>query len=153
MMKLNALVIGYGNPGRKDDGLGPALAEAVTARGLPGVSVEQNYQLMVEDAARVAEHDIVVFADAHRTCDEPFCLIEVEPDPEPTFSTHSVSPGAVLSLAREHFGAKAKAYVLGIRGYDFESFEEGLTDRARINLDQAIEFIGPFLEERGGRDD
>ena len=148
-MKLNALVIGYGNPGRKDDGLGPALAEAVTASNLAGVSVEQNYQLMVEDAAAVAEHDLVVFADAHRTCAEPFILTELEPDPEPTFSTHSVSPGAVLSLAREHFGAKARAYVLGIRGYDFESFEEGLTDRARANLDQAIAFIGPFLEERG----
>jgi hydrogenase maturation protease len=152
MPDQRALVIGYGNPGRKDDGLGPALAEAVTARNLKGVSVEQNYQLMVEDAARVAEHDLVVFADAHRSCDPPFTLYEVEPDPEPTFTTHSVSPGAVLSLAREHFGAKAKAYVLGIRGYDLESFEEGLTDRARANLEQAIEFIGPFLEEGEGRD-
>ena len=147
-----ALVIGYGNPGRKDDGLGPALAEAVTARAFEGVAVEQNYQLMVEDAARVAEHDLVVFADAHRSCEPPFVLVEVEPDPKPTFSTHSVSPGAVLSLAREHFGAKARAFVLGIRGYDLESFEEGLTDQARANLDQAIEFIGTFLEARGEHD-
>ncbi len=147
-----ALVIGYGNPGRKDDGLGPALAEAVVARGFAGVSVEQSYQLMVEDAARVAEHDLVVFADAHHTCEPPFLLTEVEPDPAPGFSTHSASPGAVLSLAREHFGATARAYVLGIRGYDLESFEEGLTDQARANLDQAIDFIGPFLEARGEHD-
>jgi hydrogenase maturation protease len=152
MADPRALVIGYGNPGRKDDGLGPALAEAVTARNLRGVSVEQNYQLMVEDAAQVAEHDLVVFADAHRSCEPPFMLAEVEPDPEPSFSTHSVSPGAVLSLAREHFGATTKAYILGIRGYDLESFEEGLTDQARANLDQAIEFIGPFLEARGEHD-
>ena len=147
-----ALVIGYGNPGKKDDGLGPALAEAVTARGFEGVTVMQNYQLMVEDAAEVAEHDLVVFVDAHRTCEAPFMLAEVEPDPEPTFSTHSVSPGAVLSLAREHFGATARAYILGIRGYDLESFEEGLTDQARANLEQAIDFIGPFLEARGEHD-
>ena len=147
-----ALLIGYGNPGRKDDGLGPALAEAVTARGMEGVTVLQSYQLMVEDAASVAEHDLVVFADAHRSCEPPFLLAEVEPDPEPAFSTHSVSPGAVLSLAREHFGATARAYVLGIRGYDLESFEEGLTDQARANLEQATQFIGPFLEARGEHD-
>ncbi len=149
----SVLLIGYGNPGRKDDGLGPALAEAVVARGLPDVTVDEGYQLMVEDAAKVAEHDLVVFVDAHSTCPEPFVLETVVPDPEPAFSTHSVSPGAVLALAQEHFGAGARAFVLGIRGYDFESFEEGLTDRAKENLARAIEFIGPFLEEGGGQDD
>ena len=34
---MKALVIGYGNPGRLDDGLGPALAEAVEKLDLPGL--------------------------------------------------------------------------------------------------------------------
>ena len=58
------LLIGYGNPGRLDDGLGPAFAKAVEALHTPGVTVEANYQLAVEDAHAVAQHEIVVFADA-----------------------------------------------------------------------------------------
>lgn len=42
------LLIGYGNPGRGDDGLGPALAAAIEAMELPGVTVEADYQLMVD---------------------------------------------------------------------------------------------------------
>ena len=73
------LVIGYGNPGRLDDGLGPALAEALAALELPGVTVEANYQLTVEDAAAVAEHDVVVFADASVNGPEPYSFQPVEP--------------------------------------------------------------------------
>ena len=45
------LLIGYGNPGRLDDGLGPALAAAVEKLAIPGVTVDADYQLNVEDAA------------------------------------------------------------------------------------------------------
>ena len=47
------LLIGYGNPGRRDDGLGPALAGAIAAADLPGVEVESGYQLLPEDALAV----------------------------------------------------------------------------------------------------
>ena len=33
------LLLGYGNPGRLDDGLGPALAAQVERLALPGVTV------------------------------------------------------------------------------------------------------------------
>lgn len=65
------LVYGYGNPGRRDDGLGPALVRELAARGVadeagPGARVvlESGYQLQVEDAALVAGFDAVIFADA-----------------------------------------------------------------------------------------
>ena len=41
------LVIGYGNPGRRDDGLGPALAARLEALALPGVTVESDFQLAI----------------------------------------------------------------------------------------------------------
>ena len=58
------LLIGYGNPAREDDGLGPAAAQAIEKLGIEGVSVDSNYQLTVEDAASAAHHDVVVFVDA-----------------------------------------------------------------------------------------
>jgi DNA-binding response OmpR family regulator len=51
-MANRVLVIGYGNPGRLDDGLGPALAETLQRLDLPGVTVDADYQLTAEDGLR-----------------------------------------------------------------------------------------------------
>ena len=45
---MQTLVIGYGNPGRRDDGLGPSFADILAAEGIPGVDVDSDYQLTVE---------------------------------------------------------------------------------------------------------
>ncbi|MHC4469826.1 MAG: hydrogenase maturation protease [Planctomycetota bacterium] len=144
---MRVLLIGYGNPGRLDDGLGPALAEAVAGLAIEGVTVESDFQLQVEDAARVAEHDVVVFADADIECPEPFEFRRVVSGPYPTFS-HSVTPGTVLSLAREHFGAETAGFVLAIRGHEFDDYGERLSERATRNLALALEFIEPVLRSR-----
>jgi len=140
------LVVGYGNPGRLDDGLGPALAEALEKLDLPGVAVDADYQLTVENAADVAEHDVVVFADAHVSGPEPFSVRRVRPGPGTVgFSSHSVEPQAVLVLARQLFAAEPEAYVLAIRGYEFDAFGEALSDRARVNLAAAVDYMQTAL--------
>jgi hydrogenase maturation protease len=144
----NVLVIGYGNPGRRDDGLGPALAAAVERLGIAGVKVDSDYQLTVEDAAAVAEHDLVLFADAACSGAGPFALRRVEPGSAVTFSSHSVQPDGVLALARDLFGATPSAYLLTIRGYAFNEFGEGLSEEAQANLAAAIGFIEPVLRQR-----
>ncbi|MFH1533268.1 MAG: hydrogenase maturation protease [Pseudomonadota bacterium] len=140
------LVIGYGNPGRLDDGLGPALAARLEVMALPGVTVDSDYQLTVEDAAAVAQHDVVIFADAHVSCAPPFALTRLEPGGAMSFSTHHVEPGAVLALAKDLFGETPDAFALGIRGYEFNDFGERLSDAARRNLDAALEFLVPWLQ-------
>lgn len=147
-MKAGILVYGYGNPGRLDDGLGPAFVRELTARGVEGVSLESGYQLQIEDAALVAEHDVVVFADADAAGDEPYEIRWIEPRPETTFTTHSVAPEALLGLAHQHFGARTLGFVLGIRGYEFDEFGEELSLRAQQNLAAAADFMERAL--RGG---
>ncbi len=144
------LVIGYGNPGRLDDGLGPLLAEKLEAMEIPGLTVDSDYQLTVEDAAPVAEHDVVIFADAHVSCDPPFSFTRLEPDPAGvvSFSTHHAEPEAVLALAKEAFGKTPDAFALGIRGYEFNEFGERISDEARRNLDAALEFLVPRLQNQ-----
>ena len=44
------LLIGFGNPARADDGLGPALAEEIESKNIPDVTVETDYQLTIEDS-------------------------------------------------------------------------------------------------------
>jgi len=134
------LVYGYGNPGRQDDGLGPALVERLEGERLPGVATDSNYQLQIEDAAAVAESGTVIFVDAAVSGDEPFTFTELEPSGEITFTTHSVSPGSVLALCHELYRKSVRAYVLAIRGYGWEFVEE-LTPAAEKNLEEAYRFL------------
>lgn len=134
------LILCYGNPGRQDDGLGPALAQEMERLALPGVTVEVDYQLNIEDAATLAEHDIVLFVDASTAATPPYALSRVAPATEIAFTSHTVSPESILAICEDHFGARPEAWTLAIRGYAFE-FEEGLTVEARSNLDQALAFV------------
>jgi len=135
------LLLGYGNPGRLDDGLGPAFAASMEGVDLPGLTVDADYQLTVEDAAQVAEHDVVVFADASVNGPEPFGFARIAPQAAVSFSSHSVKPAAVLAMAHEMFGARTVGYALGIRGYEFNEFGETLSEQARINLNEAVSFM------------
>lgn len=139
------LLIGYGNPGRCDDGLGPALAQRIEALNLPSVTTDEDYQLSVEHAWDIAQYDVVVFADACVDCHGAFYFRPLSAGDPLSFSTHSVSPQALLTLARDLFSSQAKAYVLGIAGYEFEKIDEGLTNNATINLEAAFKFISQRL--------
>lgn len=139
------LLLCYGNPGRLDDGLGAAFAEALEGSALPGVTVEADYQLTVEDATSIAEHPVVIFVDAAVRGNEPFFCRSVEPKPTISFSSHSVEPENLLALAQKMFGAQSQAYALGIRGYQFDDFGESLSPKAQENLAAAIQFLVPVL--------
>ncbi len=140
------LVLAWGNPGRRDDGLGPAFAAALGQLALPGCAVEAGYQLQVEDAAQLAECDRVLFVDADRCGDEPFRVRRIEPEAGGFgFTSHSIRPGRLLALGRDLFDAEPEAWLMGIRGYDFDRFGEGLSVAARANLALAVDFARAAL--------
>ncbi len=139
------LLIGYGNPGRLDDGLGPAAAAVIEKLGLSGVTVEADYQLVVEDAELAGRHELVIFVDADVAAAEPFEVRPVQPREGAGFSTHSVSPEELMHLARQLFSAAATAFVVAIRGYEFDGFGEGLSDKARENLTAGEAFLAELL--------
>jgi hydrogenase maturation protease len=130
------LVIGYGNPGRCDDGLGPALAARLEALHLPGLTIETSFQLQIEHAELASRHDVVVFADAATDLDRdaPFYLRPIVPGAGRTHFAHSIPPETVLRLAQECYGATPTGWVLGIRPVDIETFAERLTPRGEANL-------------------
>lgn len=142
------LIYGYGNPGRGDDGLGPALAAALEDESSLRVTVDANYQLSVEDAEELAQHDAVIFVDADVSGPEPFQFVRVVPDSHLSFSSHSVAPGALLALAGELFNKEIDGYILAIRGYEFNEYKESLSFRARQNLEEAVRFMKRAMEER-----
>ena len=143
------LLLGFGNPARADDGLGPAVAERIEKLNLPGITVDSDYQLTIEDSAAVAENDIVIFADASVNCAEPFTF---EPllaaDAAGSFSSHSVEPVEVMTLAENLFKSKAKAFMLCVRGYKFDEFDAPLTENAKKNLEKALIFLEDLLKTK-----
>ncbi len=147
MMRL----IGYGNPGRGDDGLGPALAALMT--DVPDVHVSSDYQLTVDHALLIADARIVVFADALMHADTPYEFGPVTASTSHDVTTHSLSPQAVLALSQTLYGGTPQAFVLGITGHDFGEVKEGLSPLARGNLNLAAAFLRDWFAQHsvGGR--
>jgi hydrogenase maturation protease len=134
------LVLGYGNPGRQDDGLGPAAVAEIERFGWPNLTAFDNYQLNIEDAMDVAAHDVVWFVDAAKTGPSPYAVLDVSPATTIEFTSHVVRPEAILAIASQCYGASPQAFVLAIRGYEFE-FIEALTPGATENLHAALAML------------
>jgi len=139
------LVLGIGNPGRRDDGLGAALVERLKRRRLANVSCDANYQLNIEDALACAEHEVVVFVDAARGLRKPFSFSKVLPAAGLPALSHALQPGAVLAVAAGLYGKTPDARLLAVRGHSF-AVGEGLTGRAEGNLALALAFLVDFLK-------
>jgi hydrogenase maturation protease len=134
------LILGYGNPGRQDDGLGPAAVSEIESLGLRNLTAFDNYQLNIEDAMDVATHDIVWFIDAARSGSSPYSVRTVSPSLTIEFTSHIVRPEAILAIAHQCYGASPQAFLLAIRGYEFE-FIEALTPGAKDNLVAALAML------------
>lgn len=145
------LILGIGNPGRQDDGLGPALAQAIGAAGHAGVTCFDNDQLTPEDAIEITAHEIVWFVDAAREGPAPFQARPLAPALSFSFTSHLLPPEALLALAQAQFGARPQAYLLAIRGEAFD-FAEGLTAAATRNLEAALAFLQGRLTGLAGAD-
>jgi hydrogenase maturation protease len=144
------LVYGYGNPGRQDDGAGVVFAEELGASALlserPWLTFDTNYQLNAEDALTVAENEVVIFTDATKDQREGFRFRDLYPSTAVSFSTHAMGPESVLALAGQLYGAHPAAYLLTIRGYEWEP-NGLLTDSARRNIEAAKTYIMRFLDD------
>ncbi len=148
MSAERTLVLAWGNPGRRDDGLGPALVAAL-AEGVPAeVTLATGYQLQVEDAADVAAHGRVFFVDAdRRPGEEPFRFERLRPAAAPpAFTSHSLAPAELLAWSHDLFGHAPEAWLLGIRGAEFDAFGEGLSETATENLACAVDFVRSIFE-------
>jgi hydrogenase maturation protease len=140
------LIYGFGNPGREDDGAGVALAEQVRAAALPGVTVDSNYQLNIEDALLLREHDLVVFADASRNAVGEFRFSRLKPAANVAFTTHAVPPESVLALCIQLYSMAPPVYLLEIGGVSY-TLREGLSAAGAENVVAAGAFLLELLKQ------
>jgi hydrogenase maturation protease len=136
MRKPRLLVVGWGNPSRGDDALGPAFIGEAQRRD--EVELVVDYQLQPEHALDLVGRDQVLFVDAAVDGGEPFELRAITADTSASLTTHHLSPGALLHVYEKLTGQKAPpARMLTIRGWQF-GLGESLSERARQNLDAAL---------------
>jgi hydrogenase maturation protease len=139
-MTPNLLVIGYGNTLRRDDGVGPRVAEAVAALGLPGVQTLACALLTPELAEPVARAGMVVFVDAAVDAPRAVQLRRLEPADSARILAHAADPRTLLALARDVFGHAPPAWWLTIP-IEALGIGEELSAMARSGSETAVREI------------
>jgi hydrogenase maturation protease len=113
-IEAELLVIGYGNSLRRDDGVGPRVAEAVEELNLPGVRTLVCQLLTPEFADPIARARKVIFVDAAVDKTDGVHLRQLEPGETSQLMAHSADPRTMLALARDVFGHAPEAWWLTI---------------------------------------
>jgi len=143
------LVIGYGNTLRRDDGVGPKVAEAVEALALPGVRALVRPLLTPELAEAVSRAGVVIFVDAAVDAPREVQMRRLAPAASSQVMAHAASPATLLALARDVFGRAPEAWWLTIPVEDLALGEE-LSPLAQRGFERAVEEIKKRAAERRG---
>ena len=144
------LVLGCGNPSRGDDALGPLLMARVDAwiRLHPDRPVEavEDFQLQVEHTLDLQRRDLALFVDATASGHDPVTLHRVLPAADFSFSTHALSPPALLqAFVTLDRGTPPPAFALAVRGYSF-GLGHSLSAEAAHNFELAWALLERMLE-------
>lgn len=161
-MAERTLVIGYGNPYRRDDGVAFHALNGLRRRlGAPALQPDEDglddlgrvvdtimlHQLLPEVAPMLADYATVIFVDAHTgAIAEDVRVIPVQEDYGFQAVTHHMSPGMMLSLVRAANGRAPAGWLVSIRGYDFDfgqELSEGCAANARVAEQRILEMTKP----------
>lgn len=146
------LIFAYGNPSRGDDALGPLLLERLAALNLPGVELLTDFQLQVEHALDLQGRERVLFIDASVSCPPPYLFTRQQPQQDASYTSHAMSPAALLQACLDLHGSAPPAWLLAVRGDNFELGEE-LSAGARRNLEQAFLLLRGLCSASGNNAD
>jgi len=103
--------------------------------------------LQVEHVTDLQNRSAVLFVDADMSCTEPFHFAEIAAEKDSSYTSHVMTPFALLHTYRQVYGTDAPpAFLLRIRGYDFE-LGNPLSDRAAANLEAATKLVRELCAE------
>lgn len=151
------LIFTCGNPSRGDDALGPAMFEMLDAcrrdtGGLADVELLTDYQLQIEHAVDLENRRCVLFVDAGIGCSEPFEIRRLQAARDDTFTTHAMSPEALLAVYQQVNRCEPPvSHLLTIGAYEF-GLGLDISEAARQNLQLAFEYLtgGDWQADRAG---
>jgi hydrogenase maturation protease len=161
-----AIVVGYGNTLRSDDGAGwHAAALLAEDPRLAGAAVLARHQLTPELALDFSEASLVVLVDAD-AAGRPgeLTVRQLQPDGTdhagdapagaggtggvPGPSSHHVGPAELLALARELYGAAPPAFLVSVGAADMGPGED-LSPAVRAALPGLVDTVAVLIDAHG----
>ena len=143
----DTILIGIGNSGRQDDGLGWAFLDAVKEKGLFKGEIIYRYQLQIEDAEMISHARQVIFVDAFAgELESGFKWKNGRPSRDFAFTTHVLPPEAILFLCEDLYGKTIPAKVMLLEGKEWE-LEMGITEEAQEHLELAVSFFHNLIKK------
>lgn len=148
-MAAPVLVFAIGNESRGDDALAPLLVRELGGEAALAGRAEllDDYQLQVEHVTDLVGRSAVLFVDADVSCDAPFHFSAIDAAHDNSYTSHAMTPFALLHAYRQVYCADAPpCFLLRIRGYGFE-LGEALSEEAAANLKRATAKVREWLAE------
>lgn len=143
------VVIGFGNPIRGDDALGPLVADQLAeAWDTPRVTVLSRHILTAELAAVLHGAALVVFIDAsvEGPPSEVVCR-ELAPDVAGALGlAHSVDARGLLAWAEALHGRAPRAVLVSTRGATFDYAHYALSAAVRATLPDVVATVRRLVE-------
>jgi hydrogenase maturation protease len=148
----SALIVGYGNTLRGDDGIGPAAAQALaTEAAVKGADVVICHQLVPELAERLAAADLAVFIDAVAGLQPGRIVItrlQTASAPDSGL-VHHVSPQALLAMSTILYGRSPPAFLVAV-GAGSLALGEGLSAPVAAALPEVVAAVCRLVVEHLG---
>jgi hydrogenase maturation protease len=140
------VVIGYGNPLRRDDGVGWRVAETIAQRWGERVTVLMGQQPVPEWAAVLAEADVAFIVDASVSVGPRVRLRRLPPATasEHGRPAHQLGPHYLVWLSQAIYGSAPVTYLLPLPAENLE-FGEGLSAPTARAADQAVRLLDRCL--------
>ncbi len=149
-MTAPTLVLAWGNLSRGDDALGPLCLAALREQLPDGLQNQveflEDYQLQIEHALDLIGRQRVLFIDASLNCPAPFEVTGLQAGQDTSFTTHALSPQALLQVYQDMQGvAPPPCTLLAIRGEKFE-LGEPPSPAALAHLEGAVAWASHWLQ-------
>ena len=146
------MVIGVGNPYRRDDGVGWVVAEAAGRRLGRQVQVRQSDGETARLLDAWADAAVAVVIDAMHSGAEPGTIRMVEPGEVPvpplSLGTHALGIAHAVAVARALDRLPQRLVVVGIEADD-TGFGDGLSPRVAAAVARAVDLIARCVREDG----
>ncbi len=112
------------------------------------VDLLTDFQLQIEHAVDLENRALVLFVDASVSCSPPFQFSRVQPARDTSYTSHALSPAAVLYVYQQINHASSPpppAFQLAISRRAIRVWASPLSVAAEANLALALDFVGQLL--------
>lgn len=141
-------IIGYGNPQRRDDGIGPYVAGRVdkSLKHRKGIRILILHQLEPDLVEELRHASAIILVDAAiNDLKGGWQWIKVEPELRDFhYLTHHFKPSFLLGLLQSLYQKCPQTWLISVQGDNFE-FGEGLTPGAEKRAQRVVSEITKFI--------